>query len=58
MILSLLKRTEDVALMKKLCANSVRTTIIFLSEALLIGLALIACGLLSYPWSWFFRDTT
>jgi hypothetical protein len=43
--------------MKRLCANSVRTTAIFLSEALLIGQPLIACGLLSYPWSWFFRNT-
>ena len=39
MIMSLLKRTEEVALMKGLGANSLQTITIFLSEALLIGLA-------------------
>jgi hypothetical protein len=33
MIMILLKRTEEVSQMKRLCANSVRTTVIFLSEA-------------------------
>ena len=39
MIMSLLKRTEEVALMKGLGANTIQTVTIFLSEALLVGLA-------------------
>jgi len=39
MIMSLLKRTEEVALMKGLGANRFQTVTIFLSQALLIGLA-------------------
>ena len=39
MIMSLLKRTEEVALMKGLGANTLQTVTIFLTEALLIGLA-------------------
>lgn len=39
MIMSLLKRTEEVALMKGLGANRLQTAAIFLSEAVLIGLA-------------------
>jgi putative ABC transport system permease protein len=39
MIMSLLKRTEEVALMKGLGANAFQTVTIFLSEALLVGLA-------------------
>jgi putative ABC transport system permease protein len=48
MIMSLLKRTEEVALMKGLGANSLQTIVIFLSEALLIGLA---GGLVGYALS-------
>lgn len=39
MIMSLLKRTEEVALMKGLGANTLQTVTIFLAEALLVGLA-------------------
>lgn len=39
MIMSLLKRTEEVALMKGLGANALQTVTIFLTEALLVGLA-------------------
>ncbi len=39
MIMSLLKRTEEVALMKGLGANTLQTVTVFLSQALLIGLA-------------------
>jgi putative ABC transport system permease protein len=45
MIMSLLKRTEEVALMKGLGANRLQTATIFLSEAFLIGLA---GGILGY----------
>jgi putative ABC transport system permease protein len=38
MIMSLLRRTEEVALMKAVGANRVQTAVIFLSEALIIGL--------------------
>ena len=39
MIMSLLKRTGEVALMKGLGANAFQTPSVFLSEAVLIGLA-------------------
>jgi putative ABC transport system permease protein len=39
MIMSLLKRTGEVALMKGLGANALQTASVFLSEAVLIGLA-------------------
>jgi putative ABC transport system permease protein len=45
MIMSLLKRTEEVALMKGLGANTAQTVTVFLSQALLIGLA---GGLMGY----------
>ncbi|MDH4161395.1 MAG: ABC transporter permease [Nitrospirota bacterium] len=54
MIMSLLKRTEEVALMKGLGANTLQTVTVFLSEALLIGLAggavgyLLSLGISSY----------
>ena len=38
MIMSLLRRTEEVALMKAVGANRMQTAVIFLSEALIIGL--------------------
>ena len=46
MIMSLLKRTGEVALMKGLGANSLQTATVFLSEAVLIGLAGGAAGYL------------
>jgi len=54
MIMSLLKRTEEVALMKGLGANAFQTVTIFLTEALLVGLAggavgyLLSLGISSY----------
>lgn len=39
MVMSLLRRSEEVALMKAMGADGVKTVTVFLSEALLIGLA-------------------
>lgn len=39
MIMSLLRRTDEVALMKALGADSIKTVIIFFTEALIVGLA-------------------
>ncbi len=46
MIMSLLRRTEEVALMKAVGANNMQTAVIFLTEALIIGLAGGALGYL------------
>ena len=54
MIMSLLKRTEEVALMKGLGADVLQTVTIFLAEALVVGLAggaagyLLSLGISSY----------
>jgi putative ABC transport system permease protein len=45
MIMSLLRRTDEVALMKAIGADTARTVIIFLAESLVIGLA---GGLIGY----------
>ncbi len=54
MIMSLLRRSEEVALMKAVGADSVKTIVIFFTEALIIGLAggvsgyLLSLGIASY----------
>lgn len=45
MIMSLLRRTDEVALMKAVGADSIKTIVIFLSEALVIG---ILAGVVGY----------